>query len=159
MLAHDGFTRVTTASKWLRSVCSRPSGCLHFLIRTKVQRSASVTGLWSTAPHKHPRADKSYVDEMEVRRCNTTDGTAGKKTQIHNVLKEEEEKSAFAPRRKPAYSLHAQFNPAYLCKLCISSTFPCTHTPNHSLIYMKQHNRFWFMFQAFLSPTALQQEE
>lgn len=82
-------------------------------------------------------------------------------TARENMPKEkEEEESALAPKLKPAYSLYAQFNPAYLCGLCIS---PDIHHPVHTYhytpIYMKHHNRFWLWLtlESFLHLTPLKQ--
>lgn len=50
---------------------------------------------------------------------------------------EEEEKSVSARRHKPAYSLYAQFNPAYLGGLRIS---PMQPDPPHIYTHIRLHN-------------------
>lgn len=49
---------------------------------------------------------------------------------------DEEEKSVSARRRKPAYSLYAQFNPAYLGGLHIS---PMQPDPPHIYAHLRPH--------------------
>lgn len=65
-----------------------------------------------------------------------------RKLNTHDCLNEESAQrekmgeSGFAQRRKPAYSLYTQLNPAYLCRLCISPTDPLnTHTHTHTQIF------------------------
>lgn len=113
-------TAVSPSLRW-SIVPGHLCGCLLSFTLIRVQRALSVTEPWlnllyfinTHTEEKLPcRWDGSPLMQHDRRR--------GK-----NIPKEEEEeKSAFARRRKPAYSLYAQFNPAYLCRLRISSTPP-----------------------------------
>lgn len=161
-------TAVSPSLRW-SIVPGHLCGCLVSFTLIRVQRALSVTDPWLNLLY----FINTHTEEKLPRRRDGSPLMQHDRRRGKNIPKEEEEeKSAFARRRKPAYSLYAQFNPAYLCRLCISPTPPrppythtrphtATHTKHRVPIYMKHQNRFrlWLMLEPFLRLTALEREK